>query len=145
MKYIDFLFYSYYCHCERRKKRYPKLFFGDSRFFALYLFTLTIGGLIGLCYILINEYITSLPMIPKLGSEAESLFGLVVCCAILGPFIHRYFYDKKLTNGDYKIFKDRWGEDPRINKKGRIAVLVYTIVSIFLPLFLAVILHEINS
>ena len=145
MKYIDFIFYSYYCHCERRNKRFPKLFGGDSRFFALYLFALTLGGVIGLCYILINEYITPLPMLPILGSSAESVIGLVVCCAILGIFIYRYFFDKKIIKGDYKIFRERWGEDPRIHKRGRIAVLVYTIVSILLPLCLAIILHEINN
>ena len=145
MRYIDFLFYSYYCHCERRNKRFPKLFGGNSRFFAFYLFTLTLGGLIGFCYLLIDEYIIHLPMIPKLGSSAESLIGLVACCAILGPFIYRYFYDKNIIKGDYKIFKERWGEDPRIHKRGRIAVLVYTILSMFLPFCVAIILHEINN
>ena len=113
MKYIDFIFYSYYCHCERRNQRFPKLFGGDSRFFALYLFALTLGGVIGLCYILINEYITPLPMFPKLGSSAESVIGLVVCCAILGIFIYRYFFDNKIIKEDYKIFRERWGEKTR--------------------------------
>ena len=145
MRLIDFLFYSYYCHFERRNKRLPKIFGGDSRFFALFLLALTFGGVLGICYILINEYVTPLPMLPKLAPSVESLIGLLVCAAIIGPFAYRYFNDKKIIKGDYIIFKERWGEDPRIHKRGRIAVLVYTILSIFLPLFLAVILHEINS
>ena len=82
---------------------------------------------------------------PKLNSPEEKLIGIVVGGAILGPLVHRYLYDNKIKKGDYKIFKDGWGEDPRIHKRGRIAVIIYTIVSLSLPFCLAIILHEING
>ena len=134
MKYIDFLFYSYYCHFERRLKRHPKLFKGDSRFFALWLIGMTIGGPLGICYCLINDYVTRLPEMPKLNSPEEKLIGLVFGGIILGPLIYRYYYNKKICRKNYTVFKEKWGEDPRTNSKGRIAVIVYTIVALSFPL-----------
>lgn len=144
MRYIDFLFYSYYCYFERRAKRFPKLLAGDSIMQALCLISLTIGLLLAICYLLVNEYITPMPRMPKLNSPEEKLIGIVIGGVIIGPLIYRYLYNKTIRKGDYKIFKEQWG-DPRTHKKGRIAVLVYTIITLLLPFCLALILHEING
>lgn len=141
MKYIDFLFYSYYCHFERRNKRFPKIFWGDSRLYAIVVMYLSIAIPFGAIYALIDIFVTPLPEPSKANSGHGRLFGILLGIPTIGPLAYRYYHNKKIIRRNYKMFKDRWGEDPRENKKGRIVVLIYTFCTIILPWFGPVFLY----
>ena len=141
MKYIDYLFYSYYCYFERRNKCHPKICWGDSRFYALMVIYISIAVPLGACYGLISIFITPLPSLPERHSLPAKLIGTVLGIFTIGPLIYRYYYDKKICRNNFKLFRDRWGEDPRVHTKGKIAVRIYTFITIFLPLLGPIILY----
>lgn len=124
MKYVDYLFWSYYCFCNR----HPKIFIRDNVWEAIFMMVTTVGMPVCVSYALVDNFVVDLPDLPE-----ERLFRLLLVaiaflplCLILG---HRYRRNKKITNNNFQLFKDRWGEDPRKNKKGRIAVIVYTFLT----------------
>lgn len=141
MKWIDFLFYSYYCYFERRSKRHPDLFGRESRTLAIGLLALTFGPPIGICYGIVDSYIVSLPPIPKMHSLGDNLIGIIIGTILISPFIYRYFYDKRITAGRFKIFREEWGNDPRMHTTKRIIVIIYTFTTLLLPLWVALVMH----
>ena len=142
MKYIDYLFYSYFCYFERRNKRHPKIFWGDSRLDAITIIYTTLAIPMGAILGLIGIFVTPLPELPKLWfGRYSGIPGILLAIPTLIPMVHRYYYNKKITKGNFKIFRDKWGEDPRHIRKGRIAVIIYTVCTIVLPLLGPVILH----
>jgi len=140
MNCVDFLFYSYYSYFNRRNKRHPNIFWGDSRLYALCVIYLSFVMPCAAIYALIDIYITPLPPLPKVNTFEDKLLGLVFGIVTVGPLIYRYYYNKKITKQKFKIFKTKWGDDPRMNKKGRVIVIIYTIVTIIFPLLGAIIL-----
>ena len=141
MRYIDFLFYSYYCHFERRNKRFPKIFWGDSRADALTIIYFSIAGPLTLCYCLIDDFIVPLQDIPKFNTIEGLLYGLLIGIPTIGPLIYRYYHNKKIHKSNFKVFREKWGEDPRVHTKGRVAVIAYTIITRLMPFVLPFIIH----
>lgn len=141
MRIIDYLFYCYYCYFERRNKRHPNLFWGDSRVYSLCVMYFSVAIPLGVCYALINIFVTPLPALPQYDTIQGKFIGLILGILFIGPLIYRYYHNKKITKNKFQLFRERWGEDPRTNKKGRIAVIIYTICTTVLPWFGPIILH----
>ena len=136
MKYIDYLFWSYYSFLNR----HSKVYFGDNRWQAICTICATVVVPLGVFYALLDIFVINLPALPKDRYLSLLIIGLLSLPLLL--FLnHRYYYNKTIIRGNFRLFKDRWGEDPRTNKKGRMAVIIYTICTLILPWFGPVILH----
>lgn len=136
MKYLDYLFWSYYCFFERHKKFY----FGDNRWQAIGVMYSTIIVPLATMYVLTNLFILDLPDLPERRDEKILIAGIVSLPIFL--FLnHRYYHNKKITKNKFQMFREQWGNDPRANKKGRLAVIVYTVCTSVLPWFGPIILY----
>lgn len=136
MKYLDYLFWSYYCFFNR----HPKMYFGDNRWQAIGVIYATIIVPLATLYALTDLFIVDLPELPSQRSAKYLIIGFVSLPIFL--FLnHRYYHNKKHIKGNFQLFKERWGEDPRTNKRGHMIVIIYTICTLTLPWFGLVILH----
>ncbi len=133
---IDYLFWSYYCFCNR----HPKIYFGDNVWQAIVIMYVTIAAQCGLYYALISTFLTFLPVLPKAHTFYGELLAWLFATPILLILNHRYCHNKTITAGNFKYFKTKWGNDPRKNTKKRIVVLLYTIYSTLGVLLLAIII-----
>ena len=137
MKYLDFLFWSYYCFCERHKRFY----FGDNIEQAIGMMYGSIALPIATIYATIHTFIYHLPMIEP-GHWETILLALVLSSPLFFLLDHRYYKNKTITNNNFQIFRERWGDDPRKETKGRIFVIIYTIVSVPICLAICIIVGE---
>ena len=146
MKYLDYLFWYYYTYFTRREKRHPKLFFGGHVFEAIYTIVASILiPLVNLYALLDVGGILGLPNMPDKKIEAM-LVVLAVWCPLYRFLVNRYYKNKKITKNKYQLFRDRWGENPQLNKKRRIAVIIYTVSTLVLSLVVGlIILYFINK
>lgn len=147
MKYLDYLFWYYYTYFTRREKRHPKLFFGGGHVFeAIYTIVASIlMPLVNLYALLDVGGILGLPNMPDKKIEAM-LVVLAVWCPLYRFLVNRYYKNKKITKNKYQLFRDRWGENPQLNKKRRIAVIIYTVSTLVLSLVVGlIILYFINK
>ena len=74
------------------------------------------------------------------------LVVLAVWCPLYWFLVNRYYKNKKITKNKYQLFRDRWGENPQLNKKRRIAVIIFTVSTQVLSLVVGlIILYFINK
>ncbi len=76
--------------------------------------------------------------------SASWFIGMIVLLVVYYiPMIKHYMYNKSITKGNYRIFRERWGkEDPKQRKKRGwlIAAIVINSLVVF-PVILAVLEH----
>lgn len=140
MRLIDFLFWHYYCFANRHKK----IYWGDNVWQAIMMIYGSIILPIALVYSLVDIFVISLPILPEPGTIEGILLMAIVSLPILYPLNHRYYHNPKIVKNKFDVFRKQWGEDPRCDKKGRIIVIVYTVLSIFGSLCLIIVLGELN-
>ena len=138
-KILDILDYTYY-------RLYQ--FFSSYRIFAgmeeldainiivfIYLIPIAcVGGTI-------NGYIDAIPTARN--PISRYFWSFVIGFVTMVPLMKRYMYNKSITKGNYRIFKERWGkEDPKQRKKRGwlIAAIVINNIVVF-PIILAVLEH----
>ncbi len=137
MKYLDFIFWSYYCFCERHKK----IYFEDNVTQATGMMYGAIALPIATIYATIHTFIHNLPILEP-GHWESILLVLLLSSPLFFLLDYRYCKNKTITNNDFQLFRERWGEDPRKITKGRIFVIAYTILSVPGCLAICIIIGE---
>lgn len=140
IKFIDFLFWHYYCFANRHKK----IYWGDNVWQAIGMIYGTMIVPIVLIYKIIDLFIVNLPNLSGPGHIDSLIIMDVVSLPIFLFLNNRYYHNQKIIKDNFRIFRERWGDDPRQNKKGRIAIIIYTTISFFGGICLAIILGELN-
>ena len=140
IKFIDFLFWSYYCFANRHKK----IYWGDNVWQAIGMIYGTIILPMASVYSLVSIFVISLPTFPEPGTIEGVLLMAIISSPIFLLLDYRYYHNPKIVKNKFELFRKQWGEDPRCDKKGRIIVIVYTLLSIVGCLCLAIVIGELN-
>ena len=139
MKGIDFLFWHYYCFCERHKKVFHYDNPWQACLFLLGSFIFPIGLLLGI----ISTFITPLHL-----SSVSRFHALLVSLPILAPVIlfldSRYCKKKSIVKNSYQVFREKWGDCKNNTRKNKNIAMIYTIISYPVVLVLAIVLGELN-
>ena len=140
IKYIDCLFWHYYCFANRHKK----LYWGDNVWQAIVMIYGTIILPIVSVYSLISIFVVYLPPLPESGCLEGVLLMTIISLPIFLILNHRYYHNSTIVKNNFELFRNQWGENPHSNKKRRIIVVVYTLLSTIGCLCLAIVIGELN-
>ena len=140
MNIIDFLFWHYYCFCERHKKVFHYDNPWQACLFLLGSFIFPTGLLLGI----ISTFITPLHL-----SSVSRFHALLVSLPILAPVIlfldFRYCKNESIIKSNYQVFREKWGDYENNTRKNKNIALIYTIITYPVILALATILGELNK
>lgn len=140
MRWLDFLFWHYYCFFEKHKNVY----FGDNRLQAIVAICICCFTLFGVSVGLINTFVCTIKLIPIYGTIEEKLFSILYVLPCFLYLDYRYYFKKSVTQNNYQIFRDRWGEPLHVSKKNMRILLTFTIVAIIGMLLIAIVVGELN-
>ena len=142
MKWIDFLFWHYYCYFEQVKKK--KKGHGDSTWMAIVIIAFTVLFAIGVTIGEINTFIIELNT-PKYGTPEGRIFSGAVCIIFLALMCWRYYKQKSIVKNNYELFRKRWGDPENVSKKNMRILLIYTIIGTIGMYLYAAIMGELNK
>ena len=104
IKFIDFLFWHYYCYFERHKKTFK----GDNYWLAILMIVFTVFFTIGVTLGGINTFIYGLD-IPKFGTKDSKILELTLGIPCLLYLCYRYY--KKSLSSEVRIeYSENAGE-----------------------------------
>lgn len=123
MRFLDLLFWHYYCFFERNKTNKD----GDSLAGARLLTAFTSCGALLLIYFIIDTFVYALDINVK--STSVRLLGLLIALLWVLYLLYRYENKKSITKNNYQLFRERWGDPLQISKKKMLLLLMYTIIT----------------
>ena len=124
MKWLDFLFWHYYCHFDQSKIRTKD---ADLTGGTIVILLFTLANIIGVLLGSFNTFVYDIETIIN-GGELKVL--CVLSAAILWLCLrYRYCKQKSIIKGKYKMFRERWGDSEHVSKKNMRILLWYTILS----------------
>jgi len=140
MKWLDFLFWHYYCYFEKNKKKFK----GNSVLSATSMLAFTtfviFGFIIGTTYTFICDL--HLPEYGTLASRKISWLTGIPWILYLG---YRYERKKSIVQNKYQIFRERWGEPENVSKKNLNILLWYTLITTIGMLLFAIAMGYLNK
>lgn len=139
LNFLDFIFWHYYCFCERHKKRY----WGDNASQAYYAFVLSQCWVISITLGLISTFVVSLDFLPQRYSELKVLFVLVFLPVGI-YYDYRYTRKKSIVKNKYQCFREKWGDPQNNTRRNKKIVLYYTIVTLVIIPILCFVAGELN-
>ncbi len=144
MRLIDFLFWHYYSYSEQCMKKTKTT--GDSRWMSIVMIVLTTWTTLGIILCEIDRFIYPLKYLPKDITKLDAkLFGLFICVPWFLLLYFRYYKQKSIVKGKYKVFRERWGDPENVSKKNLKILLVYTLITTIGLLIYAVIMGTLNK
>ena len=124
MKWFDFLFWHYYCYGYNSKIRTKD---ADLTGGAIIILLSTLCWLTGA---LLGSFCTFVYDLEKVINGGELKILCVLFAAVLLLCLrYRYYKQKSIVKGKYKLFRDRWGDPEHVSKKNMRILLWYTILS----------------
>lgn len=144
MRLIDFLFWHYYSYSEQCKKKAKTT--GDSRWMSIVMIVITIGISLILLLSTIDQFLYPLDFLPDDSTTIDAkIFGLtlgILCFALL---YFRYYKQKSIVSGKYKIFRGRWGDPENVSKKNLKILLWYTLITTIGMFIYAAVMGTLNK
>lgn len=136
MRFVDFLFWQYYCFCERHKR----VFFGYNVWQALNDVFLTTACGMGVIWSLVEDKIplNILNMLHLTHTKVWVLLLIPIGGAYI-LFYKRYTKKNAITQNNFQIFRERWGDPEHTKRSHRIIMWCYTLVMIMSPVILGMI------
>ena len=137
MKWLDFLFWHYYCYFEQNKKRYR----GNNVW----------GSVLTLSYTCFWVFGTILGIVGVFVYDINMDYGPMKmwAWAIGIPWIlyldYRYERKKSIVQNKYQIFRERGGEPDKVSKKNLKILLWYTLITTVGLLLVAIVMGTLNK
>ena len=141
MKYIDFLFWHYYCFCERHKK----VFHYDNKWQALLFMYGSFSLILALIIGLIHTFVIALD-ISLLSTTEKRLYSFIISCVVYFlPLWYRYYYKEAITKNGFQVFRDKWGNFEHNTKKNLNIFLIYNVISFPLAIIFIILMGKFKS
>ena len=138
MKWLDFLFWHYYCYYERKISK------GKSILFAISMLAFTTFVILGFSIGTIYTFICDLHL-PEYGTLASRQIGWLIGIPWLLYIDYRYQRKESIVKNKYEVFRTRWGDSEHVSKKNMRVLLWYTLFSTIGLLIFAVIMGILNK
>ncbi len=140
MMLIDFLFWHYYCYGYNSKIRTKNAdLTGGAIILILYTNMLLLGALLGTIYVFVHK-------ISFLDNKADfKILLLFLVFSWMFYLRYRYYKQKSITKGKYKVFRERWGDPEHVSKKNMRILLWYTIFGTIGVLIYVVVMGILNK
>ena len=141
MRWLDFLFWHYYCHFDQSKLRTKDADLTGGAIIVLFYTCCTLlGCLLGTLYIFVCKFSFMDTY------KAEYLCALVLLIPSFYMCLrYRYYKQKSIVKGKYKQFRDRWGDPEHVSKKNMRILLWYTILSTIGALIYTIVMGTLNK
>ena len=141
MRMIDFLFWHYYCYSEQCKKKAKTT--GDSRWMSIVMIVVTIGVTLAISVALVDIFVCEVN-IPERYSD-KKILGWAIGIPCFLYLYYRYYKQKSIVSGKYKVFRERWGNPENVSKKNMQILLMYTLITTIGMFILAGVIGELNK